>query len=876
MAPRWVIRLLSLAVPEDQHDDVIGDLEELHARRLARWGRLIAAVVTSTEGVLASIAHFTRRVLSAALGSNRWISAVEVRLALRLMRKQPVMTLTSVVALGLGIAIVAGAFSLFQQVLYGELPFSDGDRWVVIETYAEESRERLPLDLERLRSFRESAPAFVYIGASGGSQFNVLHENGEIERIAGARITPGTFEHLPYVPTLGRLFVSGDGMPNAEPVALIRESLWERRFFRSPDVLGQPVGIAGDQYLIVGVLPDGAGYPADGEIWVPIEEEALGATDDRAPVGSRLVGILAEGATTDQAAAQLSQLSARVSAPGRGAVAQRHEVTPVTRTLLSPQVQIGMTVFMTILMLVFLVISANVANLVVARTSRRAPELAVRTALGASRARLIGQLFVEVLVLGVLAAVLGLFGASGILGLYDRVLDELPFWVDLHLDPMTAVVVAVLALLAAGVMGVIPALRATRKPPGDSLRAAGRGGSLSIGVFGRTMIAAEVALSVMLLGIAVLFAKGFQDYMSPAFQLPDDRVLTATLFLDLDASDLKEGGAATVSDSSAVVIRHLSQSMAAMPGVNAVSTASSLPRISPIPEPMELEGRAELIPTAIVSVAPGMFSVFEVEPILGREFEESDVLPAAPSVVVVNESFAVQNYGTNQVLGRRVRLAEAAADGEPARWREIVGVVPNVMEVVGSANAAGVYYPITPREFLYIAINVDSDPLTFAAPLRRAAYDLDPRLNVANIVRLDDVGAENRVALGAMSSAMTGLGVMTLLLSLAGVFSIVSLTVTQRTREIGVRVALGATPLSIIWSLLRRLGLLVVAGAVVGALAGYQASKVRLFVFAIPEGQWWLFPALVALMGAAGAVACWMPARRALAIQPVEALKADS
>jgi predicted permease len=875
MAPRWVVRLLARVVPEERHDDVIGDLEELHGRRVARWGRLAAGGVTVCDGLLQVVAHTFRAVGRAATAGSRWVSGAELRLALRLVRKQPVMTLTSVVALGAGIGIVAGAFSVFQQGIYGELPFANGDRWVTIESYAEESGARTPMDLQRLRIFRSSASAVAYVAGTETSQMNVVHATGEVERIEGAQVTPGIFRYLPYRPLLGRLLVPADGASGAEPVALIRESLWLRRFSRDMDVVGRSIDIAGADHLIVGVLPDDAEFPGGGEIWLPLHEEDLGAADDRASVGSRFIAILAEGATPAQAQAQLAQLSSQAAAPGSGAEALRLRVTPLTRVLVSPQIQVAILVFMSVLLAVFLVIAANVGNLVVARTSRRSAELAVRTALGASRPRLVGQIFAEMLVIGGLASVLGLAAAGGILAVYDRVLDELPFWVHLGLRPSTAVAVVVLAVLAAGVTGIVPALRATRKDPADALRGAGRGGALGIGRVGGFMIAAEVALSVALLGGAALFARGFQLYLNPTFQLPDDRVLTARLVLDLDEAALVEGGAATVADSLATVLRTLQQDVAALPGVAAVGVASHLPRTSPYPEPLEVEGRPDLLPTPLVAMGPGLLDVLEVRPLVGRDIDEGDLRPGAPPVALVNESFALATYGTTQVLGRRLREAPEADQEDAGPWREIVGVVPDVMEVAGPVGAAGVYVPLRTRRFVSLALRVESDPLALTGRLRRAVFDVDPDLNVSEIVRLDGVGSENRIALQVMSSALTGIGVITLLLSLAGVYSIVSLAVTQRTREIGVRVALGAEPGRILWSVLRRSGLLILGGAVVGAVAGHQASKVRLFVFAVPEAGGWFFPGLVLVMALAGLMACWVPARRALSIQPVEALRYD-
>ncbi len=875
-APRWLTGLLSRVVPEDRQDDVIGDLEELHRRRLRRHGTAVAWAATVAEGSWLVFRFAVRSSAKAAVGAGGWVSGVELRLALRLVRNQPVMTITSVVALGVGIGIVAGAFSVFHQGLYGDLPFPNGERWVNIESYSEETGRRTPVDLERLKLFRESAPALEYIAGSESGDFNLRHRGGEIERVSGAYVTPGIFRYLPYQPLAGRLLGVADGKPATEPVVLIRESLWERRFGRDPGVMGGTLVVAGSSHVVVGVLPNEAKYPSEGEIWMPLAEETLGAVDGRRPVGSRFVGILAEGAAPEQAERQLSQLSSRVSDAGRGATRLRFRVQGLTRVFVGPQMYVMISAFMVVLTSILLIIAANVGNLVVARTSRRSSELAVRTALGASRSRIVGQLFLEMLVIGGLAGVLGLAAAAGILRLYDRVLDELPFWVDLHLAPSTGVLVVLLALLATCVTGVLPALRATRKGPAASLRSSGRGASLAVGRVGGAMIAAEVALSVALLGSALLFTQGLRSYVGPAFDLPDERVLTARIAMDLDETDLRTGGASTVADSMARVLSALERSIASTPGATAVGLVSNLPRTSPYPELVEVEERPDRRAVPLVGATPGLFAALNIRPRLGRPLEERDFGPEAPPVVVANEAFATERFGTTQIVGRRVRFIRTLNDADPAPWREIVGVVPDFIEVTGADGGAGLYYPLRPGRFTSVAVQVAGEPAAFAGALRRAAYDVDPNLNISEVVRLDEVGAENRRALVVLSSGLTGIGLITLLLSLAGVYSIVSLAVSQRTREIGVRVALGAAPRRVLLSVLGRSTLLVSGGSIAGAIAGSWISSLDLFVFAVPEARWWLFPGLVGTMALAGALACWVPARRALSVQPVEALRYDS
>lgn len=396
-----------------------------------------------------------------------------------------------------------------------------------------------------------------------------------------------------------------------------------------------------------------------------------------------------------------------------------------------------------------------------------------------------------------------------------------------------------------------------------------------MGRVGAVMIVAEVALSVALLGAGALFARGFEAYVTPVFHLPDQQVLSARVTLELPDGDPVEVGAATVADSARLLAQALVAELSTLPGVRTAAAGSHLPRVSPYPEPIRLEGSDQIVRAPLVHQGVGLFSVLDVEPVLGRDFEVGDTEPGASPVAIVNQAFALEHYRTTQVLGRRLRVVPHEGEGEQEPWHEIVGVVPNVMEVTGLRQAAGLYLPFATGRSFYVALRVEADPRALIQPLRRATFELDPGIDVRDVVALSGVGAENKMALGVMSSAASAVGLVTLLLSLAGIYSIVSLAVTQRTREIGVRVALGAEPRSILWSISRRSGLLVAAGGLVGGLLGFQISKLSLFTFVVPEGGPGLFLGLVLLMSLSAVVACWIPARRALSIQPVEAMRSE-
>lgn len=868
----WIKRLLEKRLPGTVREDVVGDLEELARRRTARWGAWAATLITGLEG-LCQLAYWTIRTWGIRTPAA-WLSGSEFRLALRLLVKQPVLTTTAVLALGTGVGIAAGGISLIRQGLYGELPFANGDRFVVVRTYSEESGRQVDVDLERMRSFRE-ASSLAYIGNAETVSLNIVHDSEEVERVIGTRLTPGFFAHLPYAPMLGRLLVADDGVAGTTPVALIRESFWRRNFGADRNAVGETVNVAGEIHTVVGVLPDSAGFPNEAEVWLAHDEALMGATDDRAGVDGRIIAILSDDASVDQVQNEISERSRQISAAGRGVEGQRHLVVPMARMQMNPQAQTATAGMMAVFVAVLLTIAANVANLITARTVRRSGELAVRSALGATRGRLVGQLFAEVLVVAAIASIIGLGLADRMLRFYDGLFDELPFWVHLQLNGETAVLVGLLGLLSAGVMGLIPALRATGGVTGDKLRAGGRGGVLGIGRVGGTMIAAQVALSVGLLGAAIVFARGFESYINPNFHLPDGRVLTATVSAFDSELGLAQDGEPVEEPSQRLAAEVLS-ALEAMPGVGRAALANSLPRVSPWPEPLALQGRPDQVQAPVVWITPDFFGVLEVEPLLGRAFRDTDLDAEASRVAVVNEAFALEHFGTVQVLGQSVRMVDEHGSAEVSPWHEIVGVVPNIIEVAGGTGSAGAYFPFDTRRRFSVAIQVAGRPMALGGSLRRVLFDLDPNLVVTDIASLEDVGTQNRQALLGISSAMTGMGFIALLLSLAGIYSIVSLAVSQRTREIGVRVALGAEPARVLWGVLRRSGFLVLTGAIIGAIGGGAfATAQGLFVFNLPDPEIWLFPALVTVTFLASMAACWVPARRALRIQPVEALRSE-
>jgi putative ABC transport system permease protein len=784
----------------------------------------------------------------------RWISPPELRLAFRLLRRQPVATITTVLALTVGIGMATTGFTLLDSVLCSKLPFPNGDRFVLLDVYTEPEARRAGLDTARFRLFSEEAAAFEHLGAFHGTEVNLVLPSNEIVPVRAAAVTPDSIRVFGYTPVIGRMLRADDGTPGSAPVMLVRASLWRRHFSADPGIVGSTAVVSGVRRTIVGVMPDEFELPS-GEAWLPLVDT----------VSARTFGILKNDQEPAAAAAQLAALTKQFEAETPGAQKLRIGVLRFTEAM-SQGLELLTAVLVGSLVLVLLVIAANIANLVLARTSTRARELAVRTALGATRARLVGQVFVEVLLIGVIAAAIGLTASQAVLAWVRTTLTDMPSWVDFTASPRTMVFVACATLMSAAVGGVLPALKATRRNSADVLASTAQRGSTGFGKLGGSMIALQVALSIALLNGALLMARGVAGYMQPTLLVPAGEVLTARVVTEKTAAD-------------AIV-----KAIAAIPEVRAAGAGSSLPGLSPSAVMTTVEGTdagSESIarPAPMAEVAAGFFETLGASARAGRLLRPEDFATDAPPVAVVNEPFVAKFLGGMNPLGRRLRMVRPDADGgaqEP--WREIVGIVPDLGLSAGDENmAAGFYVPMPEEKVFHIVLRTSGDARRLAGPLRAAIARVDPDIQLRDVIPLQDVGREDRAIFAGIGAALAALGGVALLLSVIGTYATLSLAVTRRTREIGIRAALGASRGQVLRTIIGSTGVPPAIGVVLGMGLGQTLVAARgIFAFRLPDGSGpWGLAVLAAIMIAAGLLSAWIPARRALAVAPAEALRSE-
>jgi predicted permease len=787
---------------------------------------------------------------------SRWITLSEVRLALRLVAKQPILSLTIVLALAIGIGLATVGFTLREAMLYGQLPFANGDRFVRLVLHSD-ADDNVEVDLDGYHAIRDTSKSFVHLGAVGDGEYALENEDGTVEAIRAGLITPRSFQFLPAAPLAGRVLNPEDGATGAEPVVLIRESLWRRRFGASESTVGQPIHLSGVMRTVVGILPDTFKFPSSGEIWIPLDEATLAGRAAPTAASLTVFGILRDGLDRDGATAELSAY-ARPEQPRRPGTATSVRALPFTGD--DDTINTVMAGLVAVLVLVLLVAASNIASLVSARTWARTSELAVRTALGAPRSRLVGQLFVEVALLSVVASVLGLLLAQAALTYLAGMISDIPFWVTFDPTLWTMAFVVALAVLVSVVSGLAPALKVTSVNLNGTLQAQGRGSAAGgFGSVGRVLLL-EVALSVALLNCALVTARALASYLDDIPALPKGQVLTARL-----------GG-----EQSKETRDRLLAAIRGIPGVVSAGAGSHLPRIDPVAVPIVIESLgAELQPltgsAAATEVSDGFLESIGGRTMTGRTLTTNDFLGGAAGVAIVNQPFVDRFFEGRSPVGRRVSVA---AEG----WREIVGVVPDLGVSAGDrGKAAGIYVPLPERTpMVHLAIRTAGNPNTAAGPLRRAVAEVDPKADLRGIRLLEDVGREQRSFLSGMASAMTALGLMTLLLSVVSIYALLSFMVTRRTREIGIRVALGARRAQVLATVAGSAFALVGAGGVLGTVAGVALAGFQSVMLIRMPDAGIATPAIVAgALAGASLAAAWLPARRALGIRPSEALASE-
>lgn len=825
-----------------------------------------------------------------------WLDSfgLDVRLGLRMMRKSWGLTLVGGLAMTVAIGPGAIIFSLIETAVWRPLPLEEGDRVVAIQTWDTATNRRVDTAMPDFERWRDTLRSVEDIGAFQTTARDLAAEvaDDRAEAVLVAEITPSGFRMARVNPLMGRSLREEDARAGADPVVVIGHDVWQSRFAADPAVVGREVLLSGKRHTVVGVMPPDFAFPVNHRLWVPLRAE--GADDLMAGPNGSVFARLVPGASLESAQAELNTLGLlpRVTDRGTAGVQADNLRQPLVAPYIlafTDDVQGGgelallFSIPLLIASLLLIPPCANTAILIYARTVRRQEEFAARHALGASRGRIVGQLFVEVLVLAAAAAGVALFLVP-IAGRHAEAFFRenlsgyggLPFWWDFSLSWATVLFAGGLAIFAAAVAGLIPALQATGRLLRSRFRSLGQGTSVPLGPLWTAMVVVQVTLCLAVVPTAAEVAWGTlrPGILGPGFA--PEEFLTARL--TANPGDNPE----TASDQRDFVSRfrtvqtEVVRRVETEPGVfSAVTAAAALPGDEPYAV-VEIADGSD-VPRLIQRrtfrfnvVDTVFFDVFDARLLAGRMFRAEDFGPTRTSVIV-DQTFVDHAVGTASPLGRRVRLAGAPGSDEGPLY-EIVGVVSDLPE---NTSHGRLYFPATSTApaapGLSLAVRVGPTDDDVAARLREIVAEVSPTVQV-EIRFLDEVyrsqqGIRN---LGATALAIVMLSV--LLLSVGALYSLMSFTVDRRRREIGIRTALGGQSWRLLAGIFGRALAQVGIGAGIGVLGAALLHRV-LNVEML--GGWHLpgvLPAAAAVMIAIGLLAAILPARRALRVSPVETL----
>jgi predicted permease len=797
--------------------------------------------------------------------------------------RHPVLTLISTGSLAVAIAIGAAAFAFISLMLWPRLPLPEGDRIVRIQQYDRASaRPEYRVSADFLR-WRPGTGTLTDLAAGRDLQRNLQMGDGVVEPISVEEVTASMFAMARVAPIRGRALTDDDARPAAPPVMVLGERIWRERYAADPDIVGKSVLLSNTPTTVVGVMPAAFRFPSIFEVWQPFRIDEMAAP--RTGTGMDVWARLKPGVTREMANRELAVLGARAAADWPATHEHLRAVveSPAVSTMEDPEERTLIASFNLPIALIVLVVSGNVALLMFARAATRESEILVRTALGASRARLIAQFLAEALVLSAIAGALGLalaeLAISWGVTTFTLVANDgelLPFWITPALPALSIVYGLGLALCAAAVTGILPALKMTRGLSSRLRETTAGGGGLKFGGVWTVLIVSQIAMTVAVPAIIYLLQINAWRLEHRTIGVPAGQYLTAKL---QRPSEMTRARFETV-------VRRVRDDMAATPGVPIAVIADKLPLMWNGFYEIEVDedggsgappGVRPHISTA--AVEPDFFDAFAASPIAGRLLTPGDY-SGVPQVMVVNQPFVDLVLGGRPAVGRRIRYTAAGYDGQrppvgsQAPWLHIVGVVRDLgMNVDEAPHRAGAYIPLSLRavDTVRIAARVSGDMAAATNALRSIATTADPTLRVSDVQPLDQVNAPMVRTFDYIAGGFGALTLSTLVLALSGIYAVMSFAVSRRTREIGIRVALGSPSWRVVLTILRRPLIQLAAGIALGALLAFWIASADGITFGLGAGV----AGYALVMCGVCLLACLVPARRVLKVDPIVALRAE-
>jgi putative ABC transport system permease protein len=800
-------------------------------------------------------------------------AARDARFALRLLRKSPAFALTAIAVLALGIGATSAIFSVVNAVLLRPLPFPEPDRLVMVWEQNKKLGHPNVIQTQNFLDWRARNKSFSRIAALWGFSMN-LSGDGEPVQIPGMGITAGFFEILGTAPLIGRTISPDDDVPAAPAVCVLSYGLWQRRFGGRVNVLGKKIELQGVPVEVIGVMPEGFAYPTTrADIYTPLRFDPRYAW--RSGRNYQSVARLKPGLSLAQAQHDMEGIAAQTAR-------ERPDMNTNWSAIVVPlkEQTVGKSRDILIVLLgavafVLLIACANVSNLLLMRAAGRQREMTVRVALGASRWRLLQQTAIESLLLAVTGGLLGLLLAYWCVPAIIHMLPvsyPLPRRGEIGVDATVLWFSVGLSLLCGLIFGIFPALQVDRGRIADALKQGGRGVASAGRGLRNALVVSEVAVAVVLVAGAGLMARSFVllNHVDPGYRA--DHVLTVRMMLIMS----KYGGS---HSRRAAMVENILEHVRALPQVKSASSIHALPTKTPSGTGYE---RGDLPPSppgtgpgGAVSVISGdYFRTMGIPMLAGREFDRRDHI-GSPSVAVLNREAAKMLFGQENPLGKHLRVEWEDPDSDV----EIIGVAGNIRHMGLNLAPEPTLFLCNlqaPSLFTNLVVRTEGDPMAAVSAVKEVMRQVDPDQGAAEIVSMEQLLSSSIAGPRLQTILLGAFGALGLLLACVGVYAVISYSVAQRIREVGIRLALGASP-NLIRGLVLREGMaLAGTGVVLGILAALALTRyLSTLLYAVKPTDPAVFAAVGALLLAAAAAGCWFPARRATTVDPAIVLREE-
>lgn len=803
----------------------------------------------------------------------------DIRYGIRILVKRPVFAALAVLTLALGIGANTAIFSVVNTVLLKPLPYKEPERLVVLsERQTGINLNQQPVSVPNFTDWKEQNQSFEQMAMMRAVAANILIA-GEPEQINGLRVSAELFQLLGIKPESGRDFLESEGRPGGEAVVIIGHGLWQRRYGSDVSVIGGSINIDGRNHTIIGVLPRGVKYPglrypdAGADIWIPLiplQNELV-----RGFKGCRVIARLKSGVSIKEADTELNLIAERLEQqyPDFN-TGWRTEVTELDEQVVG-RVRTALWILFGAVASVLAIACVNVANLLLAQASARRMEFAIRTAFGASRWRIVRQMLTESALLSLIGGTLGLpLAIWGVPLLAGIDASRIPRFEEISLDQKVLLFTIAISLVTSLIFGLFPALKFSSNRFTETLKEGRRGsGAAAQNRILNFLVVAEISIALVLLVGAGLMIRSFLSVreISPGFN-PQGLL---TMGVSLPPSKYKD------QQQQIIFYRNMAEKIETLPGVQSIAGVSRLPIVGFSTLNFTVQGQPVARgnePTADYrAVSVGYFQTLSIPVVSGRNFSEQDTEQSSDSIIV-NQAMCERFFAEENPIGKRIQLAS-----ERTRWREIVGVVGDAkLSALDAVTQPAIYVPFSQNTWPnalrngYLIVRTSVEPASVVSAIRAQLNSIDRDMPISQVRTVDEIISNSLSQRRFNTSLLVIFAALAGALACLGIYGVMSFNVTQRTHEIGVRMALGAQKLDVLSMVLSQGARITVIGIAIGITGAFALTRVlSSLLFGVSATDITTFVSISALLAIVAIVACWVPARRATRVDPMVALRQD-